>query len=61
MIYSVHVVFGHMLMGQDLVREIENLPVNEQSRPAKEVAIANCGELVPQLKNKGTVRPLEIK
>ena len=42
-------------MGQDLIREIENLPVNDQSRPGTDVIIANCGELVPQLKNKGTV------
>ncbi len=47
-------VFGHVLTGEELVREIEALPVSEQSRPTTEVVIANCGELVPQRKTKGT-------
>ena len=48
--YSIHVVFGHVLSGQQLIREIEDLTVTEQSRPLTEVRIDNCGELIPQLK-----------
>ena len=43
-------VFGHLLSGQQLIREIEDLTVTEQSRPLTEVHIDNCGELIPQLK-----------
>ena len=48
-----HVVFGHVISGQEIVKEIEKLPVDSHnSRPLKDVTISNCGELVPQLKNK---------
>ncbi len=46
-------VFGHVISGEDVVRRIEGLPVGEASRPKSDVIIANCGELVPQLKSKG--------
>jgi len=41
-----HVVFGRVLKGQDVVRECENVPVQED-KPSKRVVIANCGELYP--------------
>ncbi|KAH9498723.1 hypothetical protein Btru_004676 [Bulinus truncatus] len=49
---NVHVVFGHVLSGQDIVRTVENLPVDAKGRPTSEVKITNCGELVLQLKAK---------
>ncbi|KAI8802656.1 cyclophilin-like domain-containing protein, partial [Cladochytrium replicatum] len=39
-----HVVFGQVISGQDLVRQIENLET-EKDRPLKPVIISNCGEL----------------
>jgi len=39
-----HVVFGKVVKGQDIVREIENLETSEDS-PVKEVKITNCGEI----------------
>ncbi|KAI8922251.1 cyclophilin-like domain-containing protein [Powellomyces hirtus] len=40
-----HVVFGRLVSGQDLVREIEVLPVDKKSRPHDQVLISNSGEL----------------
>ena len=50
---SVHVVFGHVISGQEIVSEIENQVVNEGSKPLADVRIINCGELIPQIKPKG--------
>lgn len=49
---GIHVVFGQVLSGQDVVRAIETLPVDSKSRPTSDVKISNCGELVLQLKSK---------
>ena len=49
----MHVVFGHVISGQEIVSEIENQLVNESSRPLVDVRINNCGELIPQIKPKG--------
>ena len=51
--FSKHVVFGHVLMGQDVVKAVENLETDKKSRPLQPVTISNCGELVLQLKAKG--------
>ncbi|GFS25210.1 peptidyl-prolyl cis-trans isomerase 1 [Elysia marginata] len=49
---GIHVVFGQVLTGQDVVRAIETLLVDSKSRPTSDVKISNCGELVLQLKSK---------
>lgn len=46
----VHVVFGRVVDGEEVVRNIESIPVNEMSRPIQDVKIVNCGQLV--LKSK---------
>jgi len=43
---GIHVVFGRVLKGKDVVRECENIPV-QGDKPAKQVVILNCGELFP--------------
>ena len=50
----VHVVFGHVIEGQQVVREIEKQKVDENSCPLCEVRISSCGELVLQVRPKGT-------
>ncbi|XP_074592963.1 peptidyl-prolyl cis-trans isomerase 9-like [Brevipalpus obovatus] len=47
---GVHVVFGHVLEGQNIVEEIENQKTDKDHRPLVDVVISNCGELVPQIK-----------
>jgi len=49
------VVFGHVIEGQDVVREVERLQVDENSRPLVDVHISSCGELVLQVRPKGTL------
>ena len=51
--FRVHVIFGHVLQGQELVSEIECQRVDSKSRPVADVRIGNCGELVPKRKSKG--------
>lgn len=40
-----HVVFGKVVAGQDLVRRIEGLEVEDKDSPVTPVIIVNCGEL----------------
>ncbi|KRT83521.1 hypothetical protein AMK59_3486, partial [Oryctes borbonicus] len=47
---NVHVVFGRVVGGVDVVRQIESLPVDANSRPLQDAKITRCGELVRQAK-----------
>lgn len=47
---NVHVVFGRVISGQDVVSEIEQLKVNPKSRPLADVMISNCGQLIKKKK-----------
>ncbi|XP_056641191.1 peptidyl-prolyl cis-trans isomerase G [Diorhabda sublineata] len=49
---NVHVVFGRVISGVELVRQIEALPVDANSRPLQDAKIVKCGELVRQVKVK---------
>lgn len=40
-----HVVFGEVLNGKSVVRQVENLPTQSGDKPVKEAVIADCGEL----------------
>ena len=40
-----HVVFGEVLTGKSIVRQIENLTTDSGDKPDKAVVIADCGEL----------------
>ncbi|XP_072034946.1 peptidyl-prolyl cis-trans isomerase 6-like [Amphiura filiformis] len=40
-----HVVFGKVVDGMDVVREIENVETDDNDRPNQEVKITNCGEI----------------
>ncbi|XP_047997156.1 peptidyl-prolyl cis-trans isomerase G [Leguminivora glycinivorella] len=43
---NVHVVFGAVVSGAMLVRQLEALPVDRNSRPLQDAVVANCGQLV---------------
>ena len=53
-ICRIHVIFGQVLQGQEIVSEIEIQRVDDKSRPLVDVKIINCGELIPKAKAKGT-------
>ncbi|BFZ62089.1 peptidyl-prolyl cis-trans isomerase cpr6 [Saitoella coloradoensis] len=40
-----HVVFGKVVKGMEVVREMEEVEVDEDDRPIEEVKIIHCGEL----------------
>jgi len=40
-----HVVFGKVVQGMGVLKEMENQPVDERDRPRKPCVIAGCGEL----------------
>ncbi|KAI6243627.1 Cyclophilin [Aphelenchoides fujianensis] len=48
---DVHVAFGRVISGQEVVTKIEQLKTGAKSRPVSDVIVANCGQLV--LKSKG--------
>ncbi|XP_066603737.1 peptidyl-prolyl cis-trans isomerase G isoform X2 [Prorops nasuta] len=54
---NVHVVFGEVVSGQEVVAHIEGLPVDRMSRPLQDAKVVNCGELVLKIKSKAKKRP----
>ncbi|SMQ45337.1 unnamed protein product [Zymoseptoria tritici ST99CH_3D7] len=42
-----HVVFGEVISGKSVVREVENTPVGPNDKPEKDCVITDCGELAP--------------
>ena len=53
-------MFGHVIEGQEVVREVEGLQVDESSRPLVDVTVSSCGELVLQVRPKGMPVVLKI-
>lgn len=45
---SIHVVFGQVLTGQEIIKTIENQRTDPNNRPVSEVKMMNCGELIPK-------------
>ncbi|KAK6168345.1 hypothetical protein SNE40_020899 [Patella caerulea] len=42
-----HVVFGKVLKGMGVVRELENQETGENDKPVKDCVISDCGEILP--------------
>ena len=40
-----HVVFGKVMKGYEVVKQVAEVPVDEKDRPLSPVVISNCGEL----------------
>ncbi|KAG5310415.1 CYP1 isomerase, partial [Acromyrmex insinuator] len=53
---NVHVVFGEVVSGQEIITHIEGLPVDRMSRPLQDAKVVNCGELVLKIKSKAKKR-----
>lgn len=54
-----HVVFGQVINGKGLVREIENTPTGSDDRPKKDVVIAKSGELHGEEYEKAIEKPVD--
>lgn len=50
--FRIHTVFGRVISGIEVIKVIEDLPVDRNSRPLDEVMVKSCGELVRQTKGK---------
>lgn len=57
---GVHVCFGHVIQGFEIVEMIENLPTDEKNRPNTTVAISHCGELIIKIKSKLILEKLNL-
>ncbi|KAL6427753.1 hypothetical protein ACFW04_008887 [Cataglyphis niger] len=53
--FIVHVVFGEVVSGQEIITHIEGLPVDRMSRPLQDAKVVNCGELVLKIKSKSII------
>lgn len=40
-----HVVFGKILKGMNVVRQVENTPTDQRDKPSSDVEIVDCGVL----------------
>merc|ERR1712083_817625 len=49
---NLHVVFGHVVSGKEVVKEIEDLDTDKKDRPLQDVRLVNCGELIKKTKKK---------
>ena len=49
-----HVVFGEVLTGKSIIRQIENLPTESGDKPKKDAVIADCGELLGEEAERAT-------
>ena len=52
-----HVVFGKVIRGYEVVKQVAEVPVDEKDRPLSPVVISNCGELELR-KPPGAMSPL---
>jgi cyclophilin family peptidyl-prolyl cis-trans isomerase len=46
--FSVHVVFGKVISGHEIISEIEGTAVDKKARPLEPVLISDCGEIPQQ-------------
>ena len=49
---GLHVVFGQVVAGKEVVKEIEDLDTDKKDRPLQDARVVNCGELVRKAKKK---------
>jgi len=49
-----HVVFGEVLTGKSIIRQIENLPTESGDKPKQDAVIADCGELLGEEAERAT-------
>eukprot|EP00096_Caligus_rogercresseyi_P010016 TRINITY_DN3520_c0_g1_i2.p1 TRINITY_DN3520_c0_g1~~TRINITY_DN3520_c0_g1_i2.p1 ORF type:complete len:532 (+),score=190.10 TRINITY_DN3520_c0_g1_i2:52-1596(+) len=58
---SLHVVFGQVLSGKEIIKEIEDLDTDKKDRPLSDARISNSGELVRKSNGDGSKKELKKK
>ena len=59
----VHVVFGLVISGFEVIKKIEGLKADSASRPYADVRVVDCGQLITKSANDGrfsSINNLEI-
>lgn len=54
--FRVHVVFGLVISGFEVVKKIEGLKTDSASRPYADVRVVDCGQLITKSANDGSFR-----
>jgi len=54
-----HVVFGHVVEGMNVVRDIENVEIEPEDKPTVAVTIADCGQMPADWKPSPVLPPLD--
>lgn len=54
--FRVHVVFGLVISGFEVVKKIEGLKTDSASRPYADVRVVDCGQLFTKSANDGSLR-----
>ena len=49
---GMHVIFGQVVAGKDVVKELEDLDTDKKDRPLQDARMINCGELIKRVKKK---------
>ncbi|KAF2095671.1 peptidyl-prolyl cis-trans isomerase 1 [Rhizodiscina lignyota] len=49
-----HVVFGEVISGKSIIRQVENLKTTPNDKPEKDTIITDCGELLGEAYDKAT-------
>nr|XP_006819410.1 PREDICTED: peptidyl-prolyl cis-trans isomerase G-like [Saccoglossus kowalevskii] len=57
---GIHVVFGQVISGIELVKEVENQKTDASSRPIADIRVVNCGELVLKKQAKAKKRKASV-
>lgn len=52
--FRVHVVFGLVISGFEVVKKIEGLKTDSASRPYADVRVVDCGQLITKSANDGS-------
>lgn len=53
----VHVVFGLVISGFEVIKKIEGLKTDTASRPYADVRVIDCGQLITKSANDGNLVP----
>lgn len=57
---SKHVVFGRLVQGMDVLRQMEKVDTSRDDRPLKKVTISDCGELPAEVSATAPAAPAAL-